>query len=253
MNLRVAGAAAGYGSEVVYHPDPTDEDVLADLAFSGPALDVLACLSKAIPNRRTYRKRFESEELPVDLISELNSVTEAEGARLSVIHDEGQRQLICDLVVKGDALQWDNPSWRRELAQWMHPRRAGDGLAMPALAAPLARALVRRFDLGNGVAAQDHELANQAPLLAVISTEQDRTQDWLSAGQALQRFLLTAAVAGAQASYLNQPIEIPELRAKVSKLVGDEQQPQILLRAGYPEDTLAAAPRRPLGDVIVTH
>jgi hypothetical protein len=36
--------------------------------------------------------------------------------------------------------------------------------------------------------------------------------DWLNAGQALQRVLLTLTAHGYHASFLNQPLEVPPLR-----------------------------------------
>jgi hypothetical protein len=36
---------------------------------------------------------------------------------------EEARQQAVTLVAEVDKAQWDNPSWRRELAAWMHPRR----------------------------------------------------------------------------------------------------------------------------------
>jgi len=155
-------------------------------------------------------------------------------------------------VVEGDALQWANQSWRRELAAWMHPRRRGDGLVLPALAIPVAQLVVRTFDMGNGVAAKDRQLADESPLLAVLSTVGDTPGDWLAAGQALQHVLLEGVYRGLQASYLNQPVQIATLRPRLQQLTGRPGWAQVLLRLGNPSKTLPAAPRRPMGDVIAT-
>jgi hypothetical protein len=163
--------------------------------------------------------------------------------------EEAQRHALARLVAEGDGEQWDNPSWRRELAAWMHPRRRGDGLTLPGLAVPVAQLVVRTFDMGDGVGAKDKQLADASPLLAVLGTQQDAERDWLRAGQALQRVLLTACELGLQASYLNQPVQVASLRPQLRSLAGDGA-PQIVLRLGYPETELPAAPRRPLEDVL---
>lgn len=116
-------------------------------------------------------------------------------------------------------------------AAWMHPRRRGDGLTVPALAAPVAQLVVRTFNMGGGVGAKDKDLAEASPLLAVLGTERDEVRDWLRAGQALQRVLLTACKHGLQASYLNQPVQVASLRPKLQNIVGSGF-PQILLRMG---------------------
>ena len=159
---------------------------------------------------------------------------------------------IASLVAEGDGVQWSNPSWRRELAAWMHPRRKGDGLTVPALAAPLARLVIRTFDMGGGVAPRDRELAEESPLMVVMGTDSDSHEDWLKAGQALQRVLLRGCKEGLQASYLNQPIQVPPLRSKVQNLVRGGF-PQVILRFGYPEEEVSASPRRPLEEVLEMH
>jgi hypothetical protein len=44
-------------------------------------------------------------------------------------------------------------------------------------------------------------LAEEAPALLVLATQEDTPNDWLNSGQALQRVLLTECDAGLQASY----------------------------------------------------
>ena len=68
------------------------------------------------------------------------------------------------------------------------------------------------------------------------------------AGQALQRLLLTARLHGLQASYLNHPIEIVPLRSELQQAIGRPGVAQILLRPGYPEIDVPAAPRPARGN-----
>jgi len=252
MNLRVAAAHEGLGVTCDITPDPNDEDLLAVIAFDKLDNSSLseADLFKAIEERRTYRKRFQSRDVPTPIIDALSDVANKEGARLKVIESEEKRQKIAALVSEGDSIQWSNPSWRRELAAWMHPRRRGDGLTVPGLVAPIAQAVVRTFDMGNGVGAKDKQLVDESPVLAVLGTDGDGIKDWLAAGQALERILLNAYSRGLQASYLNQPIQVAPLRPKLQNLMGQVGFPQILLRLGFPTDEIDAAPRRSLDEVI---
>jgi hypothetical protein len=154
------------------------------------------------------------------------------------------------LVAESDAVLWSDPRWRRELAMWMHPRRSGDGLVLPGLLAPVAQMVVRTFDLGNGIAASDRQLADGSPVLAVLGTAADAPRDRLVAGMALQRVLLAAVLHGLQASYLNQPVQVAWIRPRLPATVGCEGFAQVILRVGYPSETVRAAPRRPLEAVL---
>lgn len=63
-------------------------------------------------------------------------------------------------------------------------------------------ALVRTFDLGDGQAAKDEELAAGSPALAVLMTRKDNPRAWLAAGQALERILLLARSENVWCSFL---------------------------------------------------
>lgn len=252
MNLRVAAAQAGLATNIHTLPDRGDDDLLAVVDFNTgeEAARAEADLFDAIPGRRTYRKRFESRAVPEAVLQELSDAASTEGAWLHIVSSEDERSQVSTLVTEGDAVQWANPSWRRELAAWMHPRRRGDGLAVPGLVAPVAQIVVRTFDMGNGVGAKDRQLADESPILAVLGTDRDGVVDWLHAGQALERVLLKAHCSGLQASFLNQPIQVASLRPKLQHVLGLGGFPQILLRMGFTSEELPPAPRRDLAEVI---
>lgn len=252
MSLRIAAAAEGLGCEVEHLPGDGDEDLLARLRLGGPADPALAALAPVIDLRQTHRVRFEKREVAGGHVDALCAAAAAEGARLVPLQGETTRAGAAALVAEGDAAQWGDPRWRRELAQWMHPRRSGDGLTLPWLAIPVAQLVVRSFDMGGGVAANDADLAEGSPLLAVLTTPGDTPRDWLRAGEALQRVLLEGVRAGLQASYLNQPVQVAALRPRLADLTGTRDMPQILLRMGYTDERLKPSPRRPVGDMVLT-
>ncbi|NRG18476.1 nitroreductase [Rhizobiales bacterium] len=251
MNLRAAAASEGFGTSVATTPDTQVDDALAEVSFSGKPDKALATLAKAIALRRTFRKRFAGRGVPDDIVKSLQAAAEDEGAWLLPLQSAETRNAAGALVVEGARLQWADPSWRRELARWMRPRHSGDGLTLPWLVAPLARIVVRTFDMGSSVGAKDRELAINSPLLAVLGTAGDGVADRLAAGQALERVLLAAASVGLQASYLNEPVQVALLRPKLADLCGHGGRPQCLLRLGYTEDDVPMAPRRPFTQVLV--
>jgi nitroreductase len=252
MNLRVAAAHEGLGVRCAILPDSGDEDRLAEVSLNeterSPGGE--ADLFDSIEGRRTCRKRFQSKEVPGPVVRSLSDAASEEGAWLEVIESREDRQRCAELVSEGDAVQWSNPGWRRELAAWMHPRRRGDGLTVPGLVAPIARVVVRTFDMGNGVGARDKQLADESPVLAVVGTDGDGVEDWLAAGQALERVLLAARSQGLQASYLNQPIQVASLRPRLQGLLTQQGFPQILLRLGFPEQEIGESPRRNVEEVM---
>jgi hypothetical protein len=250
FNLRLAAAHLGAAVAVSTFPEASDPDWLARIVIETGTVEPLASFWPALADRRTYRKRFEERPIESPSIEALMAAAASEGATLIPVVDATARREVASLVAEGDRTLWADPRWRRELALWMHPRRLGDGLTVPGLAVPVAHFVVRTFDMGDGTAAKDQALAEGSPLLAVLETTTDEARDWLLAGQALERVLLTGCRHGLQASYLNQPIQTATLRPRLRALVGAARFPQILLRLGYPTETVPASVRRPLEAVI---
>jgi len=98
--------------------------------------------------------------------------------------------------------------------------------------------------------ARDRERGEEAPLVVVLGTHGDGPRDRLIAGMALEHVLLHAAGHGLQACFLNQPIQVGELRMHVASLLDRPCFPQVIVRLGHPGNPAEPTPRRPLADVI---
>ncbi len=249
LNLRLAAAEAGLAASPRLLPEADAPDLLARVTFVTQAQSDEASLAQWIDKRSTCRNHFASGEIRASIVKELARAAEMEGAQFEPILSEEARKAAAGLVAEGDAAQWKDPNWRRELAEWMRPGGRGDGLTVNAWAAPVARALIRAFDMGEKIGAKDRELAESAPLLAVLSTKSDAPADWIRAGQALQRTLLTGCRHGLQAGYLNQPIQVSLLRPRLQSPVS-AGFPQIILRMGRRLEAPRTAPRRAPEEVI---
>ena len=257
-HLRVAIRRFGWGGETVTWPDPTDPDLFARAGLGEPGAATPEELAEfgAILRRRTHRGRFDERPVPDETLTELRLLAAEEGAWLHLVEAESERAALADLITAADTRQGSDPRFRRELAAWLHPsrRESGDGIPGHALGAedlkfyrgPL---VVRTFDWGGGEAARDRQVAEGSPVLAVLGTDHDTPPAWLKAGQALGRLLLRARSLGLFASYLNQPVEVPEVRAKLPDVLGRDGKPQLVLRFGFGAEP-APTPRRALESVL---
>jgi hypothetical protein len=84
-----------------------------------------------------------------------------------------------------------------------------------------------------------------AGAVGVMTTADDRPADWVSAGQALQRILLTAGTCGVAAALHSQPIELPWLRDRIRGTLGGGGYPQLLVRLGTVTQTEVSVRRAP--------
>lgn len=257
FHLRCAMRHFGYSESVEIFPDQ-DPDLVARLSMdTQDEADVEASiLFHAIPKRRTNRQPFSDEPLPGSLLVTLQRAAEAEGAWLRFLHDQETRYAAADLVAAGDRIQWANKAFRLELSKWVHSNRSASRDGVPGYAAGIDDLLsctgplvVRTFDMGEGQAARDHEVATGSPVLTVLGTGDDKPRDWVAGGQALARVLLRARAGDVWASFLNQPIEVPELRTTLKTLAGHAGFPQAVLRLGFGEN-VKPTPRREVEEVL---
>jgi hypothetical protein len=257
--LRVAMRHFGFEGEVEVLPDPDDPDLLARvrLGLDRSETEEERMLFQAILRRRSNRGPFEDRQVPGRLLSALQAAAGEEGAWLHLVEDEESKHAIAELIAEGDRIQLADKRFRRELASWVHPNRTKSRDGMPlyafgfgelmSLAGPF---VIRTFDTGNGQAAKDRQLAEGSPVLAILGTEGDASADWVAVGQALSRVLLRARAEEVWTSFLDQPIEVPELRSRLRDTIGQAGLPQLLLRMGYGSE-VRPTPRRPVEEVLV--
>ncbi|MBI3910781.1 MAG: nitroreductase [Armatimonadetes bacterium] len=259
FHLRIALRHYGFAAATETLPDANVPDLLARVHLGGrrSATPDGQMLFRAITRRRTHRMSFEDREVPGSQLMELQAAAEEEGAWLHVVRGEPARHAVADLIAEGDHRQWADPRFRHELAAWVHPNRSSSRDGMPGytfgmgdLASCVGPFILRTFDLGRGVAARDRQIAEGSPVLAALGADGDAAAEWLAAGQALARVLLRACVEGVSASFLNQPIEVPELRPRLRALIGRPGFPQLLLRMGYGPE-VKPTPRRPVSEVLL--
>ncbi len=244
---------------VTLFPDESDLDLLARVEVAGvydPTLEEER-LFMAIKKRHTNRSPFLDQPVPDLELDSLRAAAESSGSRLDLFSDDNSKSALASLIATGDRIQAGNKHFRRELAAWLRPNRSyrSDGIPGYAMGAGdvksrLGPFVVRTFDWGDGQAARDEQLAAGSPVIAVLSTDRDDRRSWLQAGMALDHVLLLAADYGIQASYLNQPIEVAELRRELGSMVGESHYPQIVLRMGYGNED-RRTPRRPASHVVV--
>lgn len=262
LHARLAVRGAGRACAVEAFPDPAQPDHLATLEIGGdlPPEPAERVLAGAMRRRHTARAAFSPRRVDADARDRLRRAAEAEGAVLHLVPDS-DRVVLAVLLAHADQREAADPAYRAELRSWVRARAADDGV--PAAAGAEAATGGRHTDLtlrdfgveapgagrAEGDAADAPPPPDERPLLGVLLTDGDGRTDWLAAGQALARVLLTGAAEGIGASPLGQLVDAPaacDLLRRELRLVG---HPQMVLRLGY--GVGPGAPRRAVDDVLV--
>lgn len=258
--LQAAMRRFGQAGEVELLADPDDPDLLARVSLGTPHTVDAGDQARfdAITRRRSTRTKFENNPLPSDLSEQLRVLALEGGVELSLTVESDEKAAIAALIAEADRIQYANPSFRRELAAWIHSRRADsrDGMSLASFGAPdilsrLSALLIRGLDLGNQVASTDEQNAASSPAIAVVATEDDTPYDWLTVGMAHVQLLLSIAAAELTSAYLSQPVEISKLRTRFRATAGTSGVPQLLLRFGAGPE-IPPSSRRKIDEVLIS-
>ena len=210
-------------------------------------------LLAAVPRRRTDRGPLDGDVLPAALAVELQGVAATAGAALRWVSTPGDRATLAALVAHADRLLLRRGAVDRELVGWLREPGSAAVDGVPADhtrgAAESCRAefVQRDFSHAGSVPLPYRRLPDR-PWLAVLCTPQDRAHDWLLAGRALAEVLLHARVAGANASYLTQPVEEAAVRVELQEQLRLPGAAQLVLRLGVGSRTPPTG-RRSASDV----
>ena len=251
LNLRLAARATGAKPLVWPLPAPQAEPTLmasVQLTPGRPATLEERELFEGIWQRHTSRAPFSGQRVP-DAVWIL--LEEAAAEEFALLRPLGAADTARVLRIAADAERElaEDFDHRVELARWIGTD-GNDGVPATALGSRPDRDPAPVRDLGRAAPATPRPTGSYElrPQLAVLATARDDPADWLRAGQALQRVLLTATVSGLAASFLYQPIELHDMRQSTGWWPWPEC-PQIILRLGY-GPAGAGSPKRRVDDIL---
>nr|BFE79793.1 hypothetical protein GCM10020093_023940 [Planobispora longispora] len=92
----------------------------------------------------------------------------------------------------------------------------------------------------------DQSMSTSTGVVALLTTRGDSREDWIAAGQALQRVLLHASAHGVGAAFHTQSLEMFHLREFLRQELCSDEYPQMITRLGFSFDE-GASTRRPVG------
>jgi hypothetical protein len=255
-NLVIAAGATGFASEIAYPGDKQNfitVNLLPDIAAISPLFD-------AIQVRQSTRSEYRQVQLSSDLIDQLHSASTEQGVMFKFIEDIIETERVIEYLNAGNLTQYSDKAYVEELIAWLrfNEREAlssRDGLyskcsGNPTVPRFLGEMFVSSTKPQKQAEADAKKLRSSSGSI-IIATQNDTPEAWVRCGQAYERLSLQLASLDLKSALLNQPIEIPELRAEFQTAMGlGENHPQLLLRYGI-ADAMPYSLRRPVDEVLI--
>lgn len=255
-NLVIAGAATGRPGKLEI--GPFDGGVARFPFSSGTATP--DALFDAIPLRQATRADYDGRTVSAADLMVLEHMAAEPGTRTILITDGPRKTRIRDLVVAGNDRQMTDPAFLAELKQWIRfnpasAASAGDGLFSAASGSPAVPSFLGPavFDLFVTASFENKKYARQIDSsagLAVFLADRADEAHWIRVGRACQRFALAATNLGLKHAFVNQPVEVADLRPELAAIVGEPNlRPDLIVRFGYGPQ-MPFSPRRPVAEVL---
>lgn len=256
-NLVHAAAAQGYSADVRFDPGEDGINVLLNRDTSVRATDIY----RAITKRQCVKTAYDGTPLGVHELEMLEKAGEGQNVRMAMLLSEAQKNAVIDYVTRGNVAQLTDRAFRDELVSWIRfnpgdAMRTGDGLSgrtsgQPALPAWVAKLIIGLVLTPQGQAETDATNIRSSSGVAVFVSSHDDKAAWVEAGRAYERFALQATVLDVRTTFINQPIEVRQLRSQFeSWLKLDGEHALLMVRFGH-GPTAPFSLRRPIDDVII--
>jgi len=256
-NLVIAGLAHGLEARV----DSSNPKEGIKVQFL-PCQAEMTPQYEAIPNRRVVRAEYNGEKLSDEELERLKQATNgANGVQVLFLTDSESLEKAQDYIVRANTIQMEDDAFREELKAWVRFSQGecvneGDGLTAPVMGKPFGPRWIgtRIFDWTVKARPENVKIQKQIASsagLAVIVSERDDEAHWVEAGRVYQRFALEATSLDIKNAFLNQPVEVAEVRPEFAKAFGLEGRPDLIVRFGKGGPDLPHSLRRPVEDVII--
>jgi hypothetical protein len=260
FTARLALRSLGYIPGTSVLPDPAQPLLVARVSWQRRAdpAEYEQRLYSQVLQRRTHRGGFGPLPLAPELLAVLQRGAERDGALLRIITGEGSRAALAAVVETAERSMRLDGAHVQELARWASPPGSTRADGVPATAYPARPERThphfpgRDFAHGHrwGLPSFSFDVPSRsAGVVCLLTTVADRPVDWVNAGQALQRLLLTCATSGVAAALHSQPLELPWLREYIGTHWSNRTYPQLLLRLGTVIQA-AVSVRRPPTSVL---
>ena len=253
-------AAKAYGMRAHVSIDNAEADVIR-IDIEKPGTPSSSPLFQAIPERQCTRVNYDGKPVPSDQLAVLEATARDDGVTVQVFTDKRDLEKILEYVVAGNTVQVNDVAFATELKEWIRFNESvavqhRDGLFAASSGNPTLPNWLGKIIFNFAFTAESENdkyrghIRSSAGVIAFVSQKNNK-EGWIKVGRCYQRFALQATVFGIRHAFINQPVEVLEVRAQFADYLGiGDRRPDLLVRFGYGPE-LPRSLRRSVDQVII--
>ncbi len=253
-NLAQAALADGLMATAETAPDGTVTVALE------PTRAAATDLFRAIPERQCARTEYDGSALSAEELRLLERAGTGGGVHVRLLTSRADMERVLAYVVRGNTAQMADPAFVDELKAWIRfgdaeAVRTGDGLSTRASGNPSTPRWLgsRLFDSVFTADKENDRYARHirsSAGIAVFVSDADDAVHRVEAGRCYERFALQATALGVRNAFVNQPVEVPAVRAELARALGvGSRRPDMVVRFGR-GPAMPRSLRRPVEAVL---
>ena len=254
-NLIVSARATGYEVEVTY-PDAEDFihiGLTTNVPQGGALFD-------AIPIRQNTRSEYDGQPVKAIDLDEVQALPLEPGIALHFATTPANIENVLEYVNQGNLIQYADQAFIDELIHWVRFNKKEalaslDGLYTLCSGNPEVPGWLGRMVVAGtkpqGQADADAKKLRSSPGAVIVASETEDRTAWVRTGQVYERMALKMTSLNIKSAFLNQPIEVAEVRGQFQTAMRlGTALPQLLVRFGY-ADAMPQSVRRAVEDVLM--
>lgn len=238
----IVEAAPAFGMEAV--PEVTTEDGETRVAVALESGTTRRSPEfEAIPQRQCTRSEYDGTPLSESELRQLQAAAETPGVDAIVLNAAQPVSEVAEFVAAGSDAQVRDPDFVAELKEWIRFSSAEaletrDGLFAGCTGNPTMPSWIGRmvFDFvftENAEREKNIKHVNSSSAVIVFTAKQSDEAHWIEVGRAYQRCALVATALGLKHAFVNQPVEVPEVRQQFASYLGiGDRRPDLVIRVG---------------------
>lgn len=253
-------AAQAHGLSATVRFDPVQNAIRVALEPMQAPANPLP-LFKAIAARQCTRGDYDGQPLSSEELRLLERAGTSSGVRMLLLTERPAMERVLDWVVQGNTAQMADPAFVKELKTWIRFNgkeavRTRDGLFSVASGSPEIPSWLGDMAFGWLLTTDGEndkytrQIRSSAGIAVFVGEAADKAH-WVEVGRCYERFALQATALGIRNAFVNQPVEVPSVRALFATAVGlAGQRPDLVVRFGR-GPAMPRSLRRPVQAVLV--